>query len=160
MAYKRSIGARTRFLVFKRDNFTCQYCGRKPPEVKLHVDHVEAESKGGLHDEENFLTSCSLCNMGKGTDDVVESHNHEECEVCAGSRTALYQEGFTEGRESGAKKSIGIVRKRLLNVLDNAQDEAQVYTALEELFGDLDDALSWDSNLESFLHRKETTSNA
>ena len=29
-----------RFAVFKRDNFTCQYCGRRAPEVKIHCDHV------------------------------------------------------------------------------------------------------------------------
>jgi len=28
-----------RFQIFQRDNFACQYCGRKPPEVELQIDH-------------------------------------------------------------------------------------------------------------------------
>lgn len=54
-----------RFEIFKRDRFTCQYCGRKPPEVVLHVDHVVAESVGGSSEDENLVTSCQDCNLGK-----------------------------------------------------------------------------------------------
>ena len=35
-----------RFEVFKRDSFTCQYCGRSAPEVVLEVDHIVPVSKG------------------------------------------------------------------------------------------------------------------
>jgi len=51
--------------VFKRDNYTCVYCGRKPPEVKLEVDHVLPKSKGGSDDIDNLATSCFDCNHGK-----------------------------------------------------------------------------------------------
>lgn len=56
---------RQRFKILKRDNFTCQYCGRKPPEVILHIDHKKPRSKGGNNNETNLITACSLCNLGK-----------------------------------------------------------------------------------------------
>lgn len=61
-----TVNQRVRFDVFKRDGFTCQYCGRKPPEVVLHVDHIEPRSAGGPDSYGNFVTSCSTCNLGKG----------------------------------------------------------------------------------------------
>ena len=57
---------KTRFAVLRRDNFTCQYCGRKAPEVILEVDHIYPKSKGGLNKIENYKTSCRDCNIGKG----------------------------------------------------------------------------------------------
>jgi 5-methylcytosine-specific restriction endonuclease McrA len=56
---------RLRFEVFKRDNFTCQYCGRKAPNITLHIDHRYPESKGGEYTANNLITSCSDCNIGK-----------------------------------------------------------------------------------------------
>jgi 5-methylcytosine-specific restriction endonuclease McrA len=35
-----SIGKSLRFEVLRRDGFACTYCGRKPPDVELHIDHV------------------------------------------------------------------------------------------------------------------------
>jgi hypothetical protein len=54
-----------RFDVFARDGFQCKYCGRKPPEVTLHVDHVDPRCNGGSDDLDNLKTSCSECNLGK-----------------------------------------------------------------------------------------------
>jgi 5-methylcytosine-specific restriction endonuclease McrA len=54
-----------RFQILKRDNFICQYCGRKAPEVELEVDHIYPESKGGKYVEDNLITSCRDCNIGK-----------------------------------------------------------------------------------------------
>ena len=56
-----------RFEVFKRDNFTCQYCGRnvKEDKIKLHCDHIFPKSKGGDFVIENLITACEECNLGK-----------------------------------------------------------------------------------------------
>lgn len=54
-----------RFEIFKRDYFTCQYCGQRPPNVVLEVDHIEPRSKGGSNDDINLITSCFDCNRGK-----------------------------------------------------------------------------------------------
>lgn len=61
------IKGKLRFEIFKRDNFTCQYCGRKAPEVKLTIDHREAQSTGGSDDISNLKTCCEDCNSGKGS---------------------------------------------------------------------------------------------
>lgn len=59
------ISVRTRFEVFKRDRFTCHYCGRTPPTVLLEVDHVLPQAAGGSDDAENLISSCQDCNRGK-----------------------------------------------------------------------------------------------
>lgn len=59
---------RLRFLVMKRDNFTCQACGASPaknPNVNLHIDHVIPWSSGGETVFNNLQTLCSICNGGK-----------------------------------------------------------------------------------------------
>jgi hypothetical protein len=58
---------RLRFEVFKRDNFTCQYCGRnvKEDKVKLHIEHIIPKAKGGKNASDNLTTSCWECNSGK-----------------------------------------------------------------------------------------------
>lgn len=56
---------RIRIEVFKRDKFTCQYCGAKAPDVLLQIDHVVPISKGGDNDIMNLVTSCEACNSGK-----------------------------------------------------------------------------------------------
>jgi hypothetical protein len=62
----RTITPSIRFEVFRRDSFTCQYCGRRAPTVILHVDHVIPVVAGGTNELANLRTACSLCNVGKG----------------------------------------------------------------------------------------------
>lgn len=61
-----------RFHILHRDSFTCQYCGRRAPNVVLHVDHVLPVSKGGTDHPLNLKTACHDCNMGKF---VVDAHD-------------------------------------------------------------------------------------
>jgi len=65
MTERKAISKKIRFEVFKRDSFTCQYCGKSAPEVILHVDHIMPVSKGGDNDITNLITSCQSCNSGK-----------------------------------------------------------------------------------------------
>ncbi len=60
-----AVSTRTRFEIFKRDRFTCSYCGRTPPNVLLEVDHIIPRAAGGTDDIENLTTSCWDCNRGK-----------------------------------------------------------------------------------------------
>ena len=52
--------------VFRRDNWTCQYCGKKGNRKTLTIDHVIPKSKGGKTDWNNLVVSCSSCNTKKG----------------------------------------------------------------------------------------------
>lgn len=63
---RKAISKKTRFEVFKRDSFTCQYCGAQSPDVVLHVDHINPVAGGGSNDILNLITSCEPCNLGKG----------------------------------------------------------------------------------------------
>jgi 5-methylcytosine-specific restriction endonuclease McrA len=54
----------TRFNVFLRDRFSCQYCGCKH---ELTFDHLIPRSRGGQTKWDNVLTACSPCNLRKGS---------------------------------------------------------------------------------------------
>lgn len=66
MNKREPITKKMRFEVFKRDKFTCQYCGRMAPDVVLEVDHINPVSEGGETELINLITSCRDCNRGKG----------------------------------------------------------------------------------------------
>ncbi len=55
----------TRFNVFLRDRFTCQYCGAKHD---LTFDHLVPRARGGMTKWENVVAACSPCNLRKGSD--------------------------------------------------------------------------------------------
>jgi 5-methylcytosine-specific restriction endonuclease McrA len=63
----------TRFNVFLRDRFSCQYCGS--PE-DLTFDHVVPRSKGGLTSWENVVAACSQCNLTKADRMPAQAHMH------------------------------------------------------------------------------------
>jgi 5-methylcytosine-specific restriction endonuclease McrA len=56
----------TRFNVFLRDQFMCQYCRTPHPTNDLTFDHVVPRSKGGRTTWQNVVTACSHCNLVKG----------------------------------------------------------------------------------------------
>jgi len=62
----------TRREVFRRDNYTCQYCGKL--DAKLTVDHVLPRHLGGGHLWTNVVAACSHCNHRKGGRKVQEAH--------------------------------------------------------------------------------------
>ncbi|MGJ8644668.1 MAG: HNH endonuclease [Luteolibacter sp.] len=55
----------TRRNVFLRDKFTCQYCEKVFPEIKLNLDHVIPRDKGGVTSWDNIVASCVKCNTRK-----------------------------------------------------------------------------------------------
>lgn len=51
--------------VFKRDRYTCQYCGSEPGSEDLTIDHVKPRSQGGLSTWDNCVLACVACNKMK-----------------------------------------------------------------------------------------------
>lgn len=62
---RQAISPRLRFDVLMRDGFTCRYCGQRPPEVVLEVDHIVPVSAGGATELNNLQAACRTCNSGK-----------------------------------------------------------------------------------------------
>lgn len=62
---RKAISKGKRFDVFRRDQFTCQYCGAQPPHVVLEVDHIDPVANNGSSDINNLITACFDCNRGK-----------------------------------------------------------------------------------------------
>lgn len=105
MAERKQIPKRIRFEVFKRDKFTCQYCGRMAPDVVLQVDHIKPVSKGGTNDILNLITSCFDCNNGKSnielSDDTVVKKQQEQLKLIAEHKEQIemmfrWKEGLME----------------------------------------------------------------
>jgi 5-methylcytosine-specific restriction endonuclease McrA len=56
----------SRVNIYARDNYRCQYCGKKASISELTYDHVLPRSQGGLTEWTNIVTCCYLCNRNKG----------------------------------------------------------------------------------------------
>lgn len=93
MAKRKSLTKKTRFEVFKRDKFQCQYCGNTAPEVVLNVDHIDPVANGGSNELINLITSCFDCNQGKKArllnDDTVVKKQRKQMELIQERREQL-----------------------------------------------------------------------
>jgi hypothetical protein len=61
---QRLIEQRVSWAVFKRDNYTCRYCGKDG--LPLTVDHLVLWEEGGPSIEENLVAACRKCNKTRG----------------------------------------------------------------------------------------------
>lgn len=100
MGKRKAVSPRSRFEIFKRDKFTCQYCGSKAPDVVLEVDHIAPVAEGGTNDPLNLVTACTTCNGGKGarrlSDDAEVQRQRDRIEDLAERR--LQMEAMLEWR--------------------------------------------------------------
>lgn len=109
-AKRKSLSKRTRFEIFKRDRFTCQYCGSKPPRVVLWIDHIIPVSHGGDNARLNLVTSCRDCNQGKSNIDLDQV-------------TEIHERAIEEGQEKLAQlKAMQSFVKRERKLQDDALD--------------------------------------
>ena len=53
--------------LYRRDNFTCQYCERKLDSSELTIDHIIPSSRGGKSNWTNCVLACNKCNAKKGS---------------------------------------------------------------------------------------------
>lgn len=105
---RQSLSNKLRFEIFKRDSFTCQYCGGKSPDVLLEVDHINPVSKGGDNNIINLVTSCKTCNSGKSdkvlSDQTVLEKQRKQLEELEERRSQLemmmkWQHGLLDERD-------------------------------------------------------------
>lgn len=113
----RRVSGKLRFEIFKRDKFTCQYCGRKAPDVLLEVDHIHPVAKGGADEVLNLLTACGECNRGKGARTLAD-----------GSALALQRRQLEDLQERREQLELLMQWKNeLLSVQERALDEVAAY---------------------------------
>jgi 5-methylcytosine-specific restriction endonuclease McrA len=60
---RRSERKMTRLEIFKRDQYTCQYCGKETHHLTL--DHIIPRYREGQHSWENVVSACVPCNRRK-----------------------------------------------------------------------------------------------
>jgi 5-methylcytosine-specific restriction endonuclease McrA len=58
--------------IMRRDNHTCQYCGRR--SQRMTIDHIMPRRLGGTHGWENLVAACPACNHRKGGRTLGEAH--------------------------------------------------------------------------------------
>jgi len=80
----------TRFNLFLRDSFTCQYCTSMD---ELTFDHVIPRSRGGRTTWENIVTACAPCNLSKGGRTPHEAHMHPRLKPRRPSAFELQERG-------------------------------------------------------------------
>jgi hypothetical protein len=120
---RRSLSKRARFEIFKRDDFTCQYCGGTPPRVTLHVDHITALAEGGDNGDDNLITACADCNLGKGAISLgsVPQSLREKSELVA-------------EREEQLRGYQAILEARRVRLLEEVKRVVEVYEAANPKF--------------------------
>jgi len=108
MTERAPISKKLRFDVFKRDSFTCQYCGAVGGQVLLHCDHVVPAAAGGETTLLNLITACVDCNLGKGarqlSDDSAVTKQHRQLADLEERRQQL--EMMREWREELAQHQV------------------------------------------------------
>jgi len=79
----RQIDQGVSWRVFKRDEYTCRYCGKD--DLPLTVDHLVLWKNGGPSIEENLVTSCKRCNKLRGDIEYIDWLKSDKyLELCTG----------------------------------------------------------------------------
>lgn len=166
MGNRKSLSKKTRFEVFKRDHFTCQYCGRMAPDVILEVDHIKPVAEGGTNDMMNLVTSCKDCNQGKGKRRLSDStelkkqqaemkdlaERREQIEMLAEWRDSLLEteDAIIDNLNAYLEKTTGRcadkIGKSVLRKLVKQFSMEEVYEGIDIAFGQYDDGTtdSWE----------------
>jgi 5-methylcytosine-specific restriction endonuclease McrA len=96
----------TRFNLFLRDGFCCQYCGATGD---LTFDHVVPRARGGVTSWENVVAACSRCNLRKGSKSLRQSG--------MALRRSPRQPGAEELRNHGRKFPPGYLHESWMDFL-------------------------------------------
>ena len=135
MADRDPISKSTRFQIFRRDKFTCQYCGQKAPDVTLVIDHIYPVASGGTDHPSNLITACTACNAGKGDKPLCE----EDLKMTDAERSDPTLKWYREAsavrhvllRRLKDRNPDEIVRMMERNLIERASDSFTVAELLE-----------------------------
>lgn len=136
MSDRKPMSKTLRFEVFKRDRFTCQYCGAHPPKAVLEVDHIEAVAAGGTNDEGNLVTACFDCNRGKAARDL-----------------RVAPEALSDRAVRVAEAEEQLAGYREIMRLVEARKEADAWEVIEAIFGVTETTNARFSSIQQFLKR-------
>jgi len=87
----RQIDQRVAWKVYKRDNYTCRYCGATG--LPLTVDHLVLWEEGGPTTENNLFTTCKKCNKTRGNTPYNEWLEDERylVKACSGVKPSVFK---------------------------------------------------------------------
>lgn len=120
-----AVSKRLRTEIFRRDDHTCQYCGRKAPEVPITIDHVVPEALGGTDDPTNLVTACKDCNAGKSSiapDSALVAQVRDDAMRWKMAWTAAVAEATRDGQQRA--KDIAKVKKNYVAAYRGRHGEA------------------------------------
>jgi 5-methylcytosine-specific restriction endonuclease McrA len=83
----------TRFNVFLRDGFSCQYCGERKHTKELTFDHLIPRSRGGRTSWDNIVAACRPCNTKKGSRLMSECRMYPQLKPAQPSVFELQERG-------------------------------------------------------------------
>jgi hypothetical protein len=66
MNENRLLTQKEKFTIAYRDNFACRFCGDRPGNQNIEIEHLIPVSKGGSDNPENLVAACVKCNRNKG----------------------------------------------------------------------------------------------
>jgi 5-methylcytosine-specific restriction endonuclease McrA len=93
--------------IYRRDAYTCQYCGSRPGSELLSIDHVVPRSEGGKSTWGNCVLACLECNKRKANRKLGQSGLelrkkpirpawHGALEISLGRRRASWEKFISE----------------------------------------------------------------
>jgi len=115
MGQRKPLSKKIRFEVFKRDSFTCQYCGKSAPDVVLEVDHINPVANGGDNDMFNLITSCKDCNRGKGKRTLS---NNDELKIQKAKLDELNEKRVQMEMMVQWKKELQLFKEEQINLIE------------------------------------------
>lgn len=138
-AKRKAISKKVRFEVFKRDSFTCQYCGAHPPQAVLHVDHIVPVAEGGGNEDTNLVTACDRCNLGKAANSL------DSIPVSLSDRAAEVVE-----REAQLRGYSAVMAAQRERIEDDCWEVANIFV---EQFRDQGIRKDWFQSIRQFVER-------
>lgn len=132
-----SISKTLRFEIFKRDLFTCRYCGQNPPAVILEIDHVIPVSDNGDDAKENLITACFDCNRGKGArslGQVIKPLEDSAAEIEERERQIKAYKKLLRDKKRREEEEVSEVEKSFKEVYQEFEFTRQFRTQVRKTF--------------------------